>query len=127
MAAQLQVDGVDVAPVETAKTFGARLRGLLGRRSLDGALLLRPGNSVHTLGMAFPLDVAHCDADLRVLRTTTMARHRVGRPVRGSAAVLEAEAGSFDRWKVRPGAQLAVTGTSTDTGDTHRRRAVKPT
>ncbi len=97
-----------LASLEIADTFRARLRGLLGRDSLDGALLLRPARSVHTVGMRFPIDVAYCDRDLVVLRTVTMQRFRVGRPVRGACIVVEAPAGAFERWGLQPGDQLGV-------------------
>jgi uncharacterized membrane protein (UPF0127 family) len=73
-------------------------------------MLLRPARSVHTLGMRFPIDVAFCDADLVVLRTVTLGRHRVARPVLAARAVIEAPAGAFERWALRPGDQLDVQG-----------------
>ena len=45
------------------------MRGLLGRDGIDGAMLLRPARSVHSVGMRFPIDVAFCDQDLVVVRT----------------------------------------------------------
>src|SRR5215210_1924756 len=47
----------------------ARLRGLLGRKTLPAGegLLLRPSPSIHTWFMRFPTDAAFLDADLRVL------------------------------------------------------------
>jgi uncharacterized protein len=101
-------DGQVLASLEVADSFRPRLRGLLGRDGIDGALLLRPATSVHTLGMRFPLDVAFLDRDLTVLATVRMARHRLGRPRRGARAVLEAEAGAFDRWSLRVGDRLEV-------------------
>ncbi len=97
-----------LASLEVAESPASRMRGLLGRTSHEGALLIRPARSVHTLGMRFPVDVAHLDADLRVVRTARMDRHRLGRPVRGSRAVLEAEAGCFERWGLQVGDELAV-------------------
>ena len=97
-----------LSSLEVAESPYSRMRGLTGRSSHEGALLIRPGRTVHTLGMRFSLDVAHLDADLRVLRTARMDRHRVGRPVRGSRAVLEAEAGCFERWGLRVGDELVV-------------------
>lgn len=97
-----------LASVEVADTARSRSRGLLGREGIDGALLLRPAAAVHTLGMRFPIDVAYCDADLVVLGTVTMASWRLGRPRPSSRAVLEAEAGAFDRWGLRPGDALEV-------------------
>lgn len=99
-----------LASLEVADTRRARTRGLLGRDNVDGALLLRPCRSVHTIGMRVPIDVAFCDVELRVLRVVTMPRHRLARPVRRARAVVEAEAGAFARWGLRPGDQLEVKG-----------------
>ena len=97
-----------LATLEVADGFGSRLRGLLGRDGIDGVLLLRPARSVHTLGMRFPIDVAYCDEHLRVLRVVTMPRHRLGRPCLRAHCVLEAEAGAFAHWELRPGDQLEI-------------------
>lgn len=99
-----------LASLEIADGHRARARGLLGRDGVDGALLLKPARSVHTVGMRFPIDVAFCDGELRVVRVVTMRRHRVSRLVWRSRAVVEAEAGAFARWQLRPGDQLEVKG-----------------
>jgi len=101
-------DGQVLASVDVADSFGARLKGLLGRDGIDGALLLRPARSVHTLGMRFPIDVAHLDRDLHVLRTCTMRPWRLGRPVAHAHCVLEAEAGAFGSWELHPGDVLEL-------------------
>jgi uncharacterized membrane protein (UPF0127 family) len=103
-------DGQVLASLEVAEGRRARARGLLGRDGYDGAILLRPARSVHTVGMRFPIDVAFCDDDLRVLRIVTMHRHRVSRVVWRARAVVEAEAGAFARWGLQPGDQLEVKG-----------------
>ena len=103
-------DGEVLAALEVADSFGRRLRGLLGRDTIEGAVLLQPAKSVHTLGMRFPLDVAFCDRDMRVIDTVTMARHRVGRPRLRAHCVIEAPAGAFERWRLVPGDQLEVKG-----------------
>src|SRR5262245_7555833 len=79
--AWLLKDGQVLASLELAEGRRARARGLLGRDGYDGAILLRPARSVHTVGMRFPIDVAFCDDDLRVLRVVTMHRHRISRVV----------------------------------------------
>ena len=101
-------DGDVLAAAEVASSFGQRLKGLLGRDGLDGALVLRPARSVHTIGMRFPIDVAFCDRELRVLSVCTMRRHRMGAPRRRCQVVIEAEAGAFERWQLRPGDQLEL-------------------
>jgi hypothetical protein len=103
-------DGEVLASLEVADSRRARSRGLLGRDGVDGALLLRPCRSVHTVGMRFPIDVAFCDDELQVLRVVTMPRHRLSRLVWRSRAVIEAEAGAFARWGLRPGDKLEVKG-----------------
>jgi uncharacterized membrane protein (UPF0127 family) len=101
-------EGEVLASLEVADTRAARRKGLLGRDSFDGALLLSPARSVHTLGMRFPIDVAWLDAELTVLRTACLPRHRVSRPVARAHGVLEAEAGSFARWGLVVGDRLEL-------------------
>ena len=99
-------DGEVLASLEVADERSSRRRGLLGRDGIEGALLLTPARSVHTIGMQFPIDVAWLDAELTVLRTTRLRRNRLSRPVLRARCVLEAEAGSFARWGVQVGDQL---------------------
>ena len=80
--AWLVTDARVLASAEVADTGKARSRGLLGRRGLDGALVLRPCHWVHTLGMKFALDIAFLDSEGKVIRIVQMRRHRMGLPVR---------------------------------------------
>ena len=97
-----------LSSLRVADSPSARTRGQVGRAGLEEAILLRPARSAHTLGLRVPIDVAHLDDDLTVLRTTRMDGLRVGRPVRRARAVLEAEAGSFERWGLAVGDVLEV-------------------
>ena len=97
-----------LASLEIGDTSVGRIRGFLGGSSCEGALLVRPARWVHTVGMRFAIDVAHLDAEMRVIRTGQMDRFRVGRLVRGARAVLQAEAGSFERWGLVVGDELAI-------------------
>lgn len=96
--------------VEMADTYWRRLRGMLGRRRLPDALLLVPGNSVHGMGMLAALDVAQLepaseqgDGAWRVRRTAVLRPMGLVGSRRGVRAVLEAPAGSFERWGLGPG------------------------
>ncbi len=102
----LTIDGRQVAPVEVAASRWARVRGLLGRGHIDGALWLPGVRSVHAVGMRFAIDVAWVDDAGRVQHVATMRPGRISRWRRG-AGVLEAETGSFARWALIPGARLA--------------------
>jgi hypothetical protein len=103
-------EGEVLATLEVADSFADRVRGLLGRDGIDGALLLRPARSVHTIGMRFPIDVAFCDTDLVVITTVCLERHRICLPRFRSRSVVEAEGGAFERWHLRVGDQLEIKG-----------------
>ncbi len=106
----LTVDGVRVAPVELATTAGARRRGLVGRDRLDGAIWLHPANQVHGIRMRFDLDVAFVDRAGIVLRTAVLRRNRMTPLVWRSRTVIEAQAGRFSSWGLRPGVRVGHEG-----------------
>ncbi|WP_442738301.1 DUF192 domain-containing protein [Streptomyces pseudogriseolus] len=95
-------------PLEIAASYRARTRGLLGRESLEGALLLSPANSIHTFRMRMPIDVAYLDRRLRVLAVRTMPPGRLGRPRVRARHVVEAEAGAMAGWGLGVGAVVEV-------------------
>ena len=98
-----------LASVEVMEARVARLRGLRGREGLEGAVLLRPARAVHTVGMRFPVDVAFCDGQMVVVDVvSTVAPFRLVLPRLRSRCVIEAPAGSFERWCLRPGDKLEV-------------------
>ncbi|MDP1793246.1 MAG: DUF192 domain-containing protein [Acidimicrobiales bacterium] len=97
-----------LATLEVADSVASRLRGLLGRDGLEGAFLIKPAASVHTIGMKFPIDVAYCGKDLRVLDCLTMKPNRVGVFRPHARCVIEAEAGAFERWALKRGDVLEI-------------------
>jgi hypothetical protein len=97
-----------LATAEVAVTRRARRRGLRGRDEFDGALVLRPCRQVHTFGMRFPIDVAFCDREGRVVGTYRLARRRVSPVVWRARLALEARAGAFERWRLHVGDALEV-------------------
>lgn len=106
--AWLVADDRVLATVEVADSWRTRLRGVLGRETLDGAMVLVPARSVHTVGVRFSLDVAYCDSAMRVIDIVTMAPNRLGRPRPSARMVIEAPKGSFERWGVVVGDQLEL-------------------
>ncbi len=109
---RLLVDGRDVAEIEVAASGSARRRGLLGRDGLAGAMLILRASSVHSMGMAFPIDVAYLDRDLRVRRVVTMPPGRTGGlPRWRQRHALETAAGRCAEWDISPGAQIDVADT----------------
>jgi uncharacterized membrane protein (UPF0127 family) len=108
----LRRDGEVLASLEIADDRRARRQGLLGRDGVDGGLLLPSCRSVHTFGMAFPIDVALCAPSgpdqLVVVATRTLRPGRVTMPRLRASVVIEAEAGSFARWGLEAGDTLVV-------------------
>lgn len=95
-------------PLEIASSYRARTKGLLGRDSVDGAMLLTPASGVHTFRMRIPIDVAYLDRELNVIAVRTMKPGRLGLPRLRSRHVLEAAAGVMAAWGVVAGARVTV-------------------
>jgi uncharacterized membrane protein (UPF0127 family) len=107
--AWLMREGEVLAALELAGSRKARRKGLLGRDGIDGALVLPSARlGVHSLGMRFELDVAFCDRDMVVRRIACLRPWRMTRPSFRAPCVIEAEAGAFERWKLRAGDQLEL-------------------
>jgi uncharacterized protein len=106
----LVLDDKVLATLEVADSATGRARGLLGRDGIEGALLLTPARSVHTFRMRFAIDVAFLDRDGAVVRIVTMAPNRIGMPVWKARSVIEAEAGSFERWGLHRGDRVEIRG-----------------
>ena len=101
-------NGDVLAAAEVADSPLARIRGLLGRSGYDGALFLPRTKAVHSAGMKFPIDVAFLDRQLNVMDAVRLDPWRMTRPRWRCRWVLEAEAGAFERWGLRPGDQLEL-------------------
>ncbi len=86
----------------------ARMRGLLGRSSLEPGegILIRPAGSIHTFFMRFPIDVVFCDRDLRVLRVAADVAPWKTRMQRRARVAIELPAGEAARRGVAAGTRL---------------------
>lgn len=84
------------ARCEVAETPWRRMKGLLGRRGLaaDEGLLFRPGGSIHTAFMRFPIDVVFCDRSLSVLKVARNVRPWRAAGARRARIVVELAAGA---------------------------------
>ena len=107
-----QTRGVAVATrAKWSRTFWSRLRGLLGRTSLDvgEGLIIEPCQGVHTWFMRFSIDVLHVAADGRVVRIVPNLRPwHVGPVVPGGRLVVEIPAGTVLATGTKEGDVLIV-------------------
>ena len=97
-----------LASARLAESRAQRRRGLLGRDTVSEAIVLSPCTWVHTMGMRCAIDVAHVGHDGTVIATTTMRPWRVGAWSPKASFVVEAAAGDFERWNLRPGDTVEV-------------------
>lgn len=94
--------------VEHARTFGARLVGLMGRKSLapGAALLLEPCPQIHTCFMRFNIDVVFLDAHNRVVAVVENIRPwRMSRFYPSARRTLELPSGTL-QGRVQVGDEL---------------------
>lgn len=97
--------------IRVASTFGARLLGLMFRKSLPegSGLLLTPCGSIHMCFMRMALDIAYLDKERRVLGVEKgLKPWRLGRAAKGTAMVLELPAGTIDRCGLSTGDTLEI-------------------
>ncbi len=107
-AARLVVDDRAVAPLWVARADHERRTGLLGTDGLDGALLIERCRAVHTFRMRHALDVAFVADDGTVMATRTMRPGRLSATRWRASYVVEAPAGSFERWGLGRGSPIGV-------------------
>src|SRR5439155_835682 len=88
-----------------ADTTLRRLRGLIGRRELNpgDGIVLRPGWSIHTAFVLFPIDVAFVDADQVVVKVVENLKPFRASVCRGARDVVELAAGDAERPKPTTG------------------------
>ena len=99
-----------LSSVNVAESRRELRRGLIGVTDVHTPLVLRPCKWVHGVGMRVDLDVAYVAADGTVLDTLRLRRMRVAPWNRNASWVVEASAGSFERWNLRTGDSLEVRG-----------------
>jgi uncharacterized protein len=91
-----------------ANTMWSRMRGLLGKGSLQSGvgLLIRPAPSIHTFFMRFPIDVVFLSRQGEVLKVAERVPPWRARSCRHAYAVLELAAGEAGRRGIAVGDRL---------------------
>jgi uncharacterized membrane protein (UPF0127 family) len=88
-----------------------RLRGLLGKQSLSPGcgLFIVPTQAIHTVGMAFPIDVVFVDKKYSVVGVReAIPPFRMTRVYWRALGVVELPAGTIHRTQTKVGDQLKV-------------------
>jgi uncharacterized protein len=103
-----------VAKARVASSIWSRFWGLMWQRSLpEGeALIIDPCNSVHTLFMRFPIDVAFVAKDGRIIKIAEGLKPFRAAVGRGGRWVMEMPSGAAVRAGLIVGDVLVLTETS---------------
>jgi uncharacterized membrane protein (UPF0127 family) len=94
-----------------AESIFSRMKGLLGRNSLDDkeGLLIKPCKGIHTFGMKFPIDVVFLDNRNRVIAViSNILPNRMTRMYLDAASVIELPAGTLSKTATQPGDQFEI-------------------
>jgi uncharacterized membrane protein (UPF0127 family) len=108
-------DGIEVCQrCEVAERTIARMRGLLGRNSLDPGegMLINPAPSVMTFFMRFPIDVVFIDKAHTIVKIVHSLGAWKTAGARGSSAALELPAGTAAALRLEPGMSLVLADVS---------------
>lgn len=106
--AWLVAQGRVLASATVADSRRERRRGLIGETNPEYAMVLPKCNWVHTFGVKCALDVAYLDDEHHVVKMQRLAPMRLPLPVREAQTVVEAKAGSFERWGLKVGDVIEV-------------------
>ena len=110
MTATLKKDDGTVicARCEVADSPLKRMRGLLGRASLDAqeGMLFRPAGSIHMFFMRFPIDAVFCTRDLEVIDVARDLQPWKTAGRKGAKVVVEVASGAAR--DVQPGDRLVL-------------------
>ena len=107
----LSKGGAILEEAELCGTFGRRLKGLLGRKLLPPGkgIIIRPCRSVHTVGMAFPIDVAFVDRKNGICRMVeNLKPNKLSLGVKNACFVIEAPAGTLSLTQTAVGDRIKL-------------------
>jgi len=99
----------EVVTIMQTTTILERLRGLLGRK-LDqlSALWIIPCNSIHTVGMSYPIDVVFLDNKNSVIKLVrSISKYRFSMTLRAHS-VIEFNAGAIDQFDIKMNDEFTV-------------------
>ena len=102
-------DYIVASQLEEARGFWERARGLIGHPPLQEGegLLIASCRWIHTLGMAFPIDLLYLDREGKVVGVCPSLRpNKIGPLVWGADSVLELPTGTIARSRTKLGDRL---------------------
>ena len=97
--------------VTEASSLFARMKGLLGRQGLaqGESLWIKPCNSIHTIGMQFPIDAVFLDTENTVVKVKNeLSANRITGIYFRASSVLEFPAGRLKETNTEVGDRIEI-------------------
>ncbi len=95
--------------VKIAKTYWARLLGVIGRRlEKDEAFLIPHCTRVHSFFMTQPIELIYLDRANRILAIHTLSPWRISPLIKGTFSILEMVANGSNKYHIRIGDVLDI-------------------
>ena len=85
--------------IQVPSSHWAKMRGLLLYRQIPKgfAMIFEHVRQIHTFFMAFPIDLVHVDADMKVIHCQTIKPWRIGPFIRETRWIIEGPQGTFSQ------------------------------
>jgi len=112
MIKNMETDGIIFTKVIKADSFLKRLKGLMFTKELAGdtSIIIKPCGQIHTFFMNYNIDVLYLSKDNRILDIDeNLAPWKVGKKVKGAAAVVELQGGKIRNSDIKVGQALEIT------------------
>ena len=98
----LLVDEKEIIEITIAKNMFSRMKGLMGKNTVEKGLLLSPCNSIHTFFMKVPIDVLYLDKCGHIVSMNNpIIPWKVGKMIRHSKAVIELPSGTIKKSNIK--------------------------
>lgn len=97
--------------VTIARSLLARMKGLLGRQGLEPgeSLWVKPCNSIHTIGMKFPIDAVFLDSRNTVVKVKNeLSVNRITGICFRASSVLEISSGKLKETDTQVGDRIEI-------------------
>lgn len=98
----LIINNSEIMEIDIADTPFQRIKGLMFKKSINKALLIKPCNSIHTFFMKVAIDILYIDKNGKIIKIAkNMKPWRVGPLVFGCYSVVELPKNSIDKHNIK--------------------------
>lgn len=106
---KLVIENKEIIELRVAKSMFARMKGLMGKKNINYALLFNPCNNIHTFFMKEKIDVLYLDKKGYIINFDNGIKPwKFGRIIKGGKTVIELPASTINKFNIRIGQYVQV-------------------